>query len=154
MKSDATTIDEYLDALPDDRREALEVVRATILDNLPEGFEETMNWGMITYEVPLERYPETYNGQPLMLAALASQKRHMAVYLSGIYADEVTREEFEESYRATGKRFDVGKSCVRFRHVDDLPLDVIGEAVRKLSVDDFVEVYEAGRSRARKKAKG
>ena len=78
-----------------------------------------MNWGMISYEVPLSTCPDTYNGQPLMYAALASQKRHMAVYLTGIYLDEAEREAFEEAYRATGKRFDVGRSCVRFRSLED-----------------------------------
>jgi uncharacterized protein YdhG (YjbR/CyaY superfamily) len=152
VEPEADSIEGYLAALPDDRREALEAVRATILENLPEGVEEAMNWGMITYEVPLERYPDTYNQQPLMFAALASQKRHMAVYLSGIYADDRARAQFEEQYRATGKRFDVGKSCVRFRKLDDLPLNVIGEAVARLSVEDFIVTYEAGRAKARKKA--
>lgn len=154
MKSEAKTAAEYLETLPDERRAALEEVRTTILENLPDGFEEAMNWGMVTYQVPLDRYPDTYNGQPLMLGALASQKNHMAVYLSGIWADEAAREEFEEAYRATGKRFDVGKSCVRFRRLDDLPLEVIADAVRKLSVEDFIEIYEAGRSKARGKARG
>lgn len=154
MRSEASSIEQYLDDLPDDRRAALETVRATILENLPDGIEESMNWGMITYEVPLSRYPETYNDQPLMLAALASQKRHMAVYLSGIYADEEAREKFEASYRATGKRLDVGASCVRFRKLDDLPLELIGEAVGKFGVEDFIEIYEAGRAKARTKGKG
>ncbi len=149
MRSEATTVDDYLAELPAERRSALAAVRNTILENLPDGYEEGMNWGMIAYQVPLERYPDTYNGQPLMLAALASQKNHMAVYLSAVYSDEASRERFEEAYRATGKRFDVGKSCVRFRRLDDLPLDVIGDAVAALPVDRFIEVYEAGRSGAR-----
>lgn len=155
MKPEVDSIEGYLAALPDDRRKALEAVRATILENLPEGFEEVMNWGMVAYQVPLSRYPDTYNKQPLMLAALGSQKRHMAVYLSGIYADEEARERFEEAYRATGKRFDAGKSCVRFRKLDDLPLPVVGEAIAKFSVEDFIVTYEAGRANAKKKkAKG
>ena len=154
MRSEASSIEQYLDDLPEARRAALEKVRATILENLPDNIEESMNWGMITYEVPLSRYPETYNDQPLMLAALASQKRHMAVYLSGIYADEEAREKFEASYRATGTRLDVGASCVRFRKLDDLPLELIGEAVGKFPVEDFIEIYEAGRAKARTKGKG
>ena len=90
MQSDATSVAEYLAELPADRRAAIEAVRQTILANLPEGYEEAMNWGMITYQVPLARYPDTYNGQPLAYAALASQKNHMAVYLTGIYADDET----------------------------------------------------------------
>jgi hypothetical protein len=151
VKSTARTVAEYLGELPEDRRAAIDEVRATILDHLAEGYEEVMNWGMITYQVPLSRYPDTYNGQPLLLAALASQKRHMAVYLSAIYADEERRERFEEEYRASGKRFDVGKSCVRFRSLDDLPLDVIGRAVAMTPVEAFIASYERGRSAARRR---
>jgi uncharacterized protein YdhG (YjbR/CyaY superfamily) len=142
MRSDATTVEEYLAALPDDRREAIDAVRAVILDRLPEGYQETVNWGMITYEVPLEIFPNTYNKQPLMFAALASQKNHMAVYLTGIYMSDEAREEFEAAYRATGKRLDVGKSCVRFRKLDDLPLELIGDTVASLSLADFISRVE------------
>ena len=154
MRSEAGTVQEYLDDLPDDRRRAVEAVRATILANLPDGYEEAMNWGMITYEVPLDVYPDTYNQQPLMYAALASQKNHLAVYLSGIYSDDDARERFEEAYRATGKRLDVGKSCVRFKKLDDLPLEVIGDAVAAYAIDDFVKTYEEGRAKARSRSKG
>ncbi len=147
MRSEADTPKAYLANLPPDRAEAVAIVRRVILDNLPEGYEETMNWGMISYEVPLERYPDTYNRQPLSYAGLASQKRHLAVYLSAIYMSEVAREKFEADYRATGKRFDVGKSCVRFRKLDDLPLDVIGEAIASMSVEAFIQTYEKARSR-------
>ena len=129
MRSDASTVEEYLSELPPERREAIEAVRDVILANLPEGYVESMNWGMISYEVPLETYPDTYNKQPLAFAALASQKNHMAVYLTGIYISKVAREAFETAYRATGKRYDVGKSCVRFRELEDLPLDLIGETI-------------------------
>ena len=95
MRSEAATVEEYLSALPADRREAIETVRDVILANLPDGLEEAMNWGMITYEVPLARHPDTYNKKPLMYAALASQKNHMAVYLSSIYADDTARQEFD-----------------------------------------------------------
>jgi len=142
MQSDATSVAQYLAELPADRRAAIEAVRQTILANLPDGYEEAMNWGMITYQVPLARYPNTYNGQPLAYAALASQKNHMAVYLTGIYADDETRQAFEAAYRATGKRYDVGKSCVRFRKLDDLPLALIGESVARYSVDAFIAQVE------------
>ena len=146
MRSDAATVEEYLAELPDDRREAIAAVRDEILGRLPEGYEEAMNWGMIAYEVPLERCPDTYNGQPLMYAALASQKRHMAVYLSGVYGDAELRERFLADYRATGKRLDMGKSCVRFRTLEDLPLELIGDAVAALTVDEFIAMGEAARS--------
>lgn len=139
MKSKAETVADYLAEMPPDRREAIEKVRETILQNLPEGYEEVMNWGMITYQVPLEVYPDTYNKQPLMYAALANQKNHMAVYLTGIYMDEELNQEFEASYKKTGKRYDVGKSCVRFRKLDDLPLPLIGESINAMEMDEFVE---------------
>mgnify|MGYP001544763823 FL=1 len=154
MRSEATTVEEYLAELAADRREAIEAVREVILENLPDGYVESMNWGMIAYEVPLEVYPDTYNKQPLAFAALASQKNHMAVYLTGIYISDEAREEFEAAYRATGKRFDVGKSCVRFRKLDDLPLDLIGETVASLPVDRLIarveEVGSARKARAKK----
>lgn len=146
MQSKATSVDQYLAELPDDRRAAIEEVRAVILANLPDGYEEGMNWGMISYEIPLERYPDTYNQKPLGYAALASQKNHMAVYLNGIYSSEESRAAFEEQYRATGKRYDVGKSCVRFRRIDDLPLDLIGRTIAATSVDEYIAQYEAAKS--------
>ena len=143
MRSEASTVDEYLAELPPDRREAIEAVRQVILANLPAGYVETMNWGMIAYEVPLAMYPDTYNSQPLAYAALASQKKHMAVYLTGIYMDEDTYAGFENAYRATGKRLDVGKSCVRFRKLEDLPLPLIGETIASLPLDEFVSRVSA-----------
>ncbi len=145
MRSDAGTVEQYLAELPDDRRDAIETVRDTILVNLPEGYVEEMNFGMITYSVPLATYPDTYNGQPLMYAALANQKNHMAVYLTGVYADEDQRDAFLDKYRETGKRLDMGKSCVRFRRIDDLPVELIGDTIAETDVDTFVEVYEASR---------
>ena len=139
MKSEATTVDQYLSELPTDRRESISAVRKVILDHLPEGLEEAMNWGMITYQVPLEAYPDTYNGKPLMYAALASQKNNMAVYLTAIYMSDEKRETFEKRYKATGKRMDVGKSCVRFKKLDQLPLELIGEVIGSVSVNDFID---------------
>lgn len=147
MRSDADTVDEYLEELEPDRRRDIETVRQVILENLPEGYEEAMNWGMISYQVPLQRYPDTYNGQPLMYAALASQKHHMAVYLTAVYADDDTREEFLEAYRATGKKPDVGKSCVRFKTLDDLPLELIGETIAGVEVDGFITGIESARAK-------
>lgn len=138
MKSEATTVADYLAELPPERRQTIEKVREIILKNLPNGYEEVMNWGMITYQVPLEVYPDTYNKKPLMYAALANQKNHMSVYLTGIYMDEKLNQEFEDSYKKTGKRYDVGKSCVRFRKLDDLPLPLIGESIKAMEMDEFV----------------
>lgn len=149
VTSDSQTPDEYLASLPDDRREALSAVRRTILDNLPDGFREGMQYGMIGYYIPLERFPETYNGQPLGLAALASQKRHMALYLNSVYGDRVTEASFREAYAASGKKLDMGKSCVRFRRLEDLPLDVIGDTIRSQSVEEFIARYAASRGSSR-----
>lgn len=104
-----------------------------------------MNWGMITYQVPLERFPDTYNGRPLMYAALASQQRHMALYLTAVYADPPARDRFLEAYRATGKRLDAGRSCVRFRRLDDLALDAVAEAVGTFGVDEFLAIATRAR---------
>jgi len=142
VRSEYESVEEYLAELSEERRNAIQTVRETILENLPDGFEETMNWGMISYQVPLEIYPDTYNGQPLLYAALASRKNHMAVYLTGIYMDQEALKEFEEAYRATGKRCDVGKSCVRFRKLDDLPLSLIGKAVSRMTMEKFIRRME------------
>ena len=146
MKSEATTVEAYLANLPAERREAITSVRDVILKNLPNGLEEAMNFGMITYQVPLETCPDTYNGQPLMYAALASQKNHMAVYLMAIYTSEERRSDFEKRYKESGKRMDVGKSCVRFRKLESLPLDLIGEVIGSVSVEEFVGDVQAATS--------
>lgn len=147
MRSEALTVDEYLGSLPDDRRTALEAVREVILTSLPDGYREAMNWGMITYEVPLEIEPDTYNSKPLMYAALASQKNHMAVYLTSVYTDARRAADFRQAYRETGRRLDMGKSCVRFKRLEDLPLDLIGSTIAATPVDDFVALVAAARRR-------
>ncbi|UVC10301.1 DUF1801 domain-containing protein [Rhizobium sp. TH2] len=140
MRSTSTTVEDYLAELAPTRREALERVRAIILENLPEGYEESMNWGMIVYEVPLAIQPKTYNGQPLMLAALASQKNHMAVYLCGLYCGVPgVKESFERRYRENELKLDMGAACVRFKSLDKLDLDAVAEAIRSVPVTDFVK---------------
>jgi len=145
VSSKAETVDDYFAELPDDRRDAIAEVRDVILENLPDGFVEAMNWGMISYEVPLERYPETYNGKPLMYAALASQKNHMAVYLTSVYVDGETENSFRTAYEATGKKLDMGKSCVRFKSIDQLPLELIGRVIAGTTVDELIDIYERSR---------
>lgn len=148
--STATTTDEYLDSLPDDRREAVAVVRDVVRRNLPDGFEEGIQYGMIAWYVPLERFPDTYNGQPLGLVGLASQKNYMSLYLNSVYGDPTTEAWFKERYATTGKKLDMGKSCLRFRHVEDLPLDVIGETITRVGLDAFVAHFEDARGSSRK----
>jgi uncharacterized protein YdhG (YjbR/CyaY superfamily) len=151
VQSGAATVADYLAELAPERRQAIEAVRAEILANLPEGYEEAMNWGMITYQVPLETHPDSYNGKPLMYAGLASQKNHMAVYLIAMYAEDVTREAFLAAYRVTGKKLDVGKSCVRFKKLEDLPLELIGETIAATPVRTFVTETEAARQATKKR---
>jgi Domain of unknown function (DU1801) len=140
VKSEAATVDEYLRELPEDRREAIAAVRSVILEHLPEGFVEGIQYGMIGYYVPLARFPDTYNGQPLSVAALASQKRYMSLYLMGVYGE--ASEWFRERWTATGRKLDMGKSCVRFRRPDDLALDLVGEAIARTSVDDLIAAHK------------
>jgi len=157
MQSDATTVKDYLASLPDDRRKALSAVRAVIRKNLPKGVVETMNWGMISYEIPLTTYPDTYNGKPLMYAALASQKNYMSLYLTAIYGSAALRERFEAGYAASGKKLDMGKGCVRFKTLDALPLDVVADAIGSCTVEQYIAVLEkalADSRAARAKAKG
>lgn len=149
MQSKAETIEEYLSELDDTRREAISAIRNVVIENLPDGYEEMMLFGMITYAVPLSIFPDTYNKQPLMYAALASQKRHMALYLTNVYGDGSLEKWFRERYKATGKRLDMGKSCVRFRKLDDLPLDLVGETIAMTPIDEFVEIYKRSREQTR-----
>lgn len=147
--SNTETVEAYLTELEPDRREAISQIRQTILENVPDGYEEIMLHGMIYYGVPLATFPKTYNGKPLMYAALASQKNHMAVYLTRVYGNEQVAEWFTKRYKATGKKLDMGKSCVRFRKLDDLPLDLIAEVIAGNSVSDFIAIYEAARANAK-----
>ncbi|MDO9020641.1 MAG: DUF1801 domain-containing protein [Deltaproteobacteria bacterium] len=143
MGEKATTVEAYLEGLAPERRAAIAAVREVILAKLPAGYEECMEFGMISYCVPLARYPKTYNKRPLMLASLGSQKGHMAVYLMSIYADEAERAWFEEEYRRSGKKLDAGKACVRFKTLDALPVELIGRAIARVGVDGYLARYEA-----------
>ncbi len=149
VMSRASTVEEYLLSLPPERRAAVEAVRRVIRKNLPKGFEEGMQYGMIGYYVPLEIYPDTYNGQPLGLAALASQKNYLSLYLMAVYANPDLREWFEGAYRASGKKLDMGKSCVRFKSVEDLPLELIGEAISRVGMREFISTFEESRRNVR-----
>lgn len=143
--TDAKSADEYIDELPAERREVVAGVRRVILRNLPAGYEERMNWGMISYEIPLERYPDTYNGQPLMYAALAAQKKHIALYLMGPYQDDAQAARIEQAFARAGKKLDMGKSCLRFRKLEDLPLDDLGEVIASMPPEALIASYEESR---------
>ena len=141
-RSSAATVAEYLEELPEERRAVISAVRKVIRRNLPEGYRETMNWGMISYEIPLSRHPAADNGQPLIYAALAAQKNHYAIYLTSLYAEGEPPGWFADEFRKAGKKLDMGKSCVRFRKLDDIPLDTIGRVIAGTSVDELITIYE------------
>ena len=138
MKSKAKTVKEYLAALPADRRASIAAVRKVVLKKLPKGYEEAMNWGAITWQVPLSVYPDTYNGQPLAYAALASQKNHLGLYMCNVYGCAPLRDRLVAGFKAAGKKLDMGKSCIRFHTADDLPLDVIGKVIAATPMKAYV----------------
>ncbi len=142
----SATPEEYIAALPEDRAGQIQQLRDLILRRLPQGYAEEMGFGMITYVIPLETYPITYNGHPLMFAAVASQKRHISLHLMNIYGDEESRRWFAEGFAAKGKKLDMGKACVRFKTLDDLPLDLIGDAIARTPAADYIATYEASRA--------
>jgi len=147
MPSSATTVEEYLAELPDDRRAAIATVRDLVNEHLPDGYQETFAWGMITWSVPLDRLPDTYNGQPLAYVSLASQKNYMTLYLMGAYGDEDVW--FREEYAKSGKKLDMGKSCVRFKTLDHLALDPIAKAVERIPVETYVARYREARGQTK-----
>lgn len=144
-QSKALTVDEYIAGLSTERHKAIATLRQVVLNNLPEGYMEMMQYGMIGYSIPLSRYPNTYNGQPLSYAALASHKQYMSLYLMNVYGDPETEDWFIERYKAAGKKLSMGKSCVRFKSLQDLPIGLIGEVIARTPVSKFVERYEASR---------
>lgn len=146
MQSKAKTVAEYMASLPADRREAIAAVRTTILANLDRGFEEGMGYGMIGYHVPHALFPAGYHcdpKQPLPYAGLASQSGHMSLYLMGVYFDPADAKWLADAWKKAGKKLDMGKSCIRFKKLEDVPLDVVGEAIRRMPMAKYVGLYEA-----------
>ena len=147
--STPASIKEYLNCLPEDRQKALTVVRNLIIKNLPAGYKEVIKQGMISYVIPLERYPDTYNGQPLAIVSLTSQKNYMSVYMMCVYGSKEMKDWFIKEYQKTGKKLDIGKSCIRFKKAEDLALELIGEAIQKVPVKKYLEIYEQARSKTK-----
>jgi hypothetical protein len=145
----ATTADEYIDSLPEDRRDAVRTVADVVRRNLPDGYREGIQYGMIGWYVPLETFPDTYNGQPLGLAALASHKQYISLYLNSVYGDGETERWFRERWAQTGKPLNMGKSCVRFRRIEDIPLDVVGETIARTDLDSYLRHYQEARGSTR-----
>ena len=145
--SKATSVTDYLKSLPAERRKVVSAVRDVVLEHLPKGYRESINWGHITYEVPLETYPDSYNGQPLCYAGLAAQKNHYALYLMGAYANPKVAKTLALEFKKRGKKLDMGKSCLRFKALDDLPLDVIADVIASTPVDEMISYFEKSRNR-------
>jgi hypothetical protein len=137
-KTSISSIAEYLESLPAERRTAIQALRKLINKHLPKGYKESFAWGMITWSVPLDVYPDTYNGQPLCYASLGSQKNHMALYLMSAYMASPQLKRLEAGFKAAGKKLDMGKACIRFKSLDDLPLEVIAEVAGAVPMKDFV----------------
>ena len=147
VSSKAATPDDYIAELTPDRAALIAQARDLVNTNLPDGYIERMAWGMISWELPLDRVADTYNGQPLVFAALASQKNHAALYLNCIYASEERTRRLKDAYAAAGKKLDMGKSCIRFKRAQDLAEDVLAAEIATVSVPDFIAEYRASRSR-------
>jgi len=145
VSSRAATVDEYLDELPADRRAVVSTVRDVVNRNLPTGYRESMGWGMIVWGIPLEHYPKTYNQEPLGYVALAAQKNYFSLYLFSVYQEGPEDHRLRDEFSRAGKKLDMGKSCVRFRTLDDLPLDVIGRVVAATPPDALIARYETNR---------
>ena len=146
-QSKATTVQAYLAELPEERRAVVAAVRDLVLRHLPKGYREVMNWGVISYEIPLERFKITYNGQPLSYIALAAQKNHYALYLMCVYGDAKKAAWLKEEFQKAGKKLNMGKSCLRFKKLEDLPLDVIGQVVASVTPAKYIARYEANRKK-------
>lgn len=140
-----TTVDEYLAALPDEQRPTADAIRALITDHLPEGYEEQLLWGMPNYVIPLDVSGPTYNGQPLAYVAFAARKQGWSIYLMGLYSDTDEDRAFRERW-AGAKKLDLGKSCLRFRSLDDIDQPLVAETIAATDVARFLEIYERSRT--------
>jgi hypothetical protein len=145
VSSTAATVPEYLASLSPERRKVVAAMRRFIREHLPKGYREAMSFGMIGYEPPLSAYPRTYNGKPLVYVALAAQQNNYALYLTCAYLDEARAERLRKAWTAMGRRPDMGKSCLRFKSPEDLPLEAIGREIASTPPTEFIRRHEAGR---------
>ena len=151
MQSKAKTVADYIDSLPSDRKKIIIEIRKTILKNLPKGFQEEMNYGMIGYVVPHKLYAEGYHCDPKMplpFINVASQKSHIAVYHMGLYSSGTLLDWFQDEWKEySSKKLDMGKACIRFKKPEDVPLDLIGELVSRLTPQQWIDIYEKAKSK-------
>ena len=145
VSSKETTPAGYLASLPPERRAVIDAVRTLVKKRLPAGYVESMNWGMLCYEIPLSRYPDTYNKQPLMYIALAAQKNNYAFYMHGVAGFPNARDAIEAAYKAAGRRFDMSGGCLRFKSLDELPMALLGDIVASTSVEQRIALQEQPR---------
>jgi uncharacterized protein YdhG (YjbR/CyaY superfamily) len=146
-QSKAATVAEYLESLPADRRTVIAKVRDVIRKHLPKGYEEAMAYGVISYQVPLEKLSTTYNGQPLCYAALAAQKNYNTLYVMGAYGDPTQRKQLDDAFKKAGKKLKMGKSCIHFQDADDLPLADIGKMIAAIPPDKWISIYQSSRKK-------
>jgi len=146
MTSDAKTPEEYINSLPPERKEAISKLRKIILKNLPKGFLETMGYGMLSYVVPHSIYPDGYHCKPetpLPFISVASQKNFVAVYHAGVYAHKELLDWFVNEYpKHVSRKLDMGKSCIRFKKLEEIPYELIGELASKMTTKDWIDIYE------------
>lgn len=146
MNYNVSSVEEYIAIIPENRRHIIESLRSVILSNLPEGFSEQISYGMISYVVPLSRYPKGYHvkkDEPLPFLSLASQKNHIALYHMGLYGDAEIEKWFVAEYaKRVPTKLDIGKSCIRFKDSALIPYDLVGELCSKMTVSDYINVYE------------
>ena len=145
VSSKAATVADYLDELPTERRAEIARVRDLINEAMPQGYREGIGYGMIGWVIPLEHYPDTYNGQPLPYAGLAAQKNYNSLYLNCAYASKERAERLKAAFAAAGKKLDMGKSCIRFRKADELALDAIRDEIASTPPDEFIRIHEQAR---------
>ena len=150
FQNKARTVTEYLAALPEDRRGVVKTLRTLVKKHLPTGYKERIGWGAITYAVPLKVLPDTYNGEPLCYAAIAAQKTHYSLYLMSAYGDPAQAKWIAGEFKKRGKKLDMGKSCLRFKALDDIPLDVVAEVIASTPMDAYVNRYRQIRKKTAK----
>ena len=150
FQNKARTVAEYVAALPPERRAVVSKMRAFVKKHLPKGYQEQIGFGAIAYAVPLEVLPDTYNGQPLCYAALAAKKNFYTLYLMSAYGDPKQYQWMASEFKKRGKKFDMGKSCLHFKSLDDLPLDVVGSVIASTPMDAYIERYRASRQKTKK----
>jgi hypothetical protein len=145
FQSQAKTVSEYVASLPAERQGVVKKLRTFVKKHLPKGYREEMGSGAITYAVPLAKLPDTYNGQPLAYAAIAARKDSYTLYLMAAYGNPAQRKWMADEFRKRGKKFDMGKSCLHLKSLDDIPLDVVGEVIASTPMDRYIAIYRDSR---------